>query len=131
MAKKNTALLRDHIDPFLADVERRRDLRPNTIRSYQSDLMLAARILTMPLAAIADADLDAVLQPLHPATRRRRASALNQFFTWAVREQVCLTNPLTGYAVPRVERRLPRPIRTRSDRKVLDGPSKPLRNPFR
>ena len=77
MAKKNTPTLSDHIDTFLADVERRRDLRPNTIRSYQSDLTLAARILTMPLAAIADADLDAVLQPLHPATRRRRASALN------------------------------------------------------
>jgi len=130
MAKKNTPTLGDHIDTFLADVERRRDLRPNTIRSYQSDLTLAARILTMPLAAIADADLDAVLQPLHPATRRRRASVLNQFFLWAVREQVCPTNPLTGYAVPRVERRLPRPIRARSDRKALDAAIKAAPQPF-
>jgi integrase/recombinase XerD len=116
-------LLADATDDFLADVGRRRNWRPATIDAYRCDLTVAARQLTMPLTAITEADLDLVLHDAQVAltTRHRRCASLKQFFTWAMRQQLCLTNPLTYYELPQLDERLPRPIRTQQERKAIDA----------
>ena len=115
-------VLQPDIDDFLADAERRRSARPNTIRAYRTDLAALARIVAKPLAQLTHADLDPLLHDTQytPATLRRRASVLATFFRWAVREQRIAADPMTFYQPPRTDRALPRPVRNRDDRKSID-----------
>ncbi|NJO83363.1 MAG: site-specific integrase, partial [Blastochloris sp.] len=69
----------DHLDAFLADLERQ--ARPNTVSAYRSDLTLAAQHLTMPLDQIGMNDVVTFLSigDVSEATIARRAASLKRF----------------------------------------------------
>jgi integrase/recombinase XerD len=125
--------LADHIEDFLADMGRRRNWRARTLHAYRHDLIVAARHLPMPLAAITTAHLDTVLHDDRRAisTRHRRAAALTQFFQWAMRHGLCASSPITAYSLPQQDRRLPRPIRSQQERKALDAAIAAAPQPYR
>lgn len=104
------------IDGFGRHLGIERALSPNTRRAYESDV----RQLTVHTGAdIAPADVDADhvrtwLASLHrrrsPATRGRKLASVRSFFRWLVREGVRRDDPTAGLPMPKLEKRLPRPL---------------------
>lgn len=93
-----------------------RGLSPHTRRAYESDV----RQLTVYIGAeIAPARLDADhvrawLASLHrrrsPATLGRKLASVRSFFRWLVREGIIRDDPTAGLPMPKLEKRLPRPL---------------------
>lgn len=93
-----------------------RALSPHTRRAYESDV----RQLTVHLGAgILPEDVDpdrvrAWLASLHrrrsPATLGRKLASVRSFFRWLVREGVVDEDPTAGLPMPKLEKRLPRPL---------------------
>jgi integrase/recombinase XerD len=125
--------LADSLDAFLSDAEHRRHLRTNTIRAYRYDLAAAAIQLTVPLDQLTLEMIEAWLQAqaVAPSTKVRRMASLQRFFRWAVRQGFCFANPLANREPLRVERRLPRPIRSAHDRDTLDAMIATAPQPYR
>ena len=104
------------IDGFGRHLGIERALSPNTRRAYESDV----RQLTVHTgAAIAPARLDANhvrawLASLHrrrsPATMGRKLASVRCFFRWMVRESERRDDPTAGIPMPKLEKRLPRPL---------------------
>ena len=104
------------IDGFGRHLGIERALSPNTRRAYESDV----RQLTVHTgAAIAPARLDADhvrawLASLHrrrsPATMGRKLASVRCFFRWMVRESERRDDPTAGIPMPKLEKRLPRPL---------------------
>lgn len=109
--------LAELISPFLDDLHRR--LRPNTLRAYRADLVIAAAHFTQPLDAITPKQVESFLADGATAksTARRRAASLSRFFQWAVREGHIEQNPLDQVEPIEINRRLPRPVPAGDPRK--------------
>ncbi|NTW97493.1 MAG: tyrosine-type recombinase/integrase [Oscillochloris sp.] len=107
----------DLIAPFLADRHRR--LRPNTLRAYRADLVIAAAHFDLPLDQITPQAIEAFLADpaIAPSTARRRSAALSRLFQWAVREGYRSSNPCDLVEPITLERRLPRPVPAGDPRK--------------
>src|SRR5579859_5904523 len=127
--------LADNSEQFLADSAALNQLRPNTLRAYRYELDAAALDgrFQRPLAGLTLADLEQWISraPASPSTIGRRAAALKRFFEWAVRHELCDTNPLAGRAPIRSRHRLPRPIRKQTDQDAIDGAIASAPQPFR
>ncbi len=127
--------LADSYEQFLADQAALTQLRPNTLRAYRYELAAAALAdcFQQPLEAVTSADLERWISraPASPSTVGRRAAALSRFFDWAVRHDLCAANLLAGRAPIRSRRRLPRPVRNRSDQDALDTAIASAPQPFR
>jgi integrase/recombinase XerC len=93
-----------------------RALSPHTRRAYESDV----RQLTVhtgadisPAQVRAD-HVRAWLASLHrrrsPATLGRKLASVRSFFRWLVREGVIRDDPTAGLPMPKLEKRLPRPL---------------------
>ncbi len=118
-----TESIADHIDDFIAALERMpKDFSKNTLKAYRSDLALAGAALTQPLDTITAGDIERFLTSggVTPSTAQRRAASLNRFFRWAVRERICGHNPVDLIESTTTTRRLPRPIRSATERERLD-----------
>ncbi len=116
----------------LADLSRQ--LRPNSLSAYRSDLGLAATYFSdKPLDQLNPVELVAFLEqmPLAPATLNRRASCLRRFFQWAVGQGLCSSNPLEHFSLPPNTRKLPRPVRQQGDLNLLDGAIATTAQPYR
>lgn len=106
----------DAIDGFGRHLAIERALSPNTCRAYESDV----RQLTVHTGAgvqPADVDADHVrawLGSLHrrrsPATMGRKLASVRCFFRWLVREGAREDDPTAGLPMPKLEKRLPRPL---------------------
>lgn len=93
-----------------------RGLSPHTRRAYESDV----RQLTVHTGAEIDpARIDsdhirAWLASLHrrrsPATLGRKLASVRSFFRWLIREGVVREDPTAGLPMPKLEKRLPRPL---------------------
>jgi integrase/recombinase XerC len=93
-----------------------RGLSPHTRRAYESDV----RQLTVHTGAeIEPARIDADhvrawLASLHrrrsPATLGRKLASVRSFFRWLIREGVIRDDPTAGLPMPKLEKRLPRPL---------------------
>jgi integrase/recombinase XerC len=93
-----------------------RGLSPHTRRAYESDV----RQLTVHTGAqISPADVSADhvrawLASLHrrrsPATLGRKLASVRSFFRWLIREGVIRDDPTAGLPMPKLEKRLPRPL---------------------
>ncbi len=93
-----------------------RGLSPNTRRAYESDV----RQLTLHTGAEidpSDVDADHVrawLASLHrrrsPATLGRKLASVRSFFRWMVREGSRGDDPTAGLPMPKLAKRLPRPL---------------------
>jgi integrase/recombinase XerD len=123
----------DSLDSFIADMTHRRRLRPNTLRAYRYDLQLAASALPMSLDTIHINDIEIWLIQGNPAasTSNRRAASLGRFFTWAQRQGLCASNPITLREPGPVTRRLPNPIRSALHRQQLDAAIQTTIQPYR
>ena len=104
------------VDGFGRHLGIERALSPNTRRAYESDV----RQLTVHTGAdIAPAKVDANhvrawLASLHrrrsPATMGRKLASVRCFFRWMVREGARRDDPTAGIPMPKLEKRLPRPL---------------------
>jgi integrase/recombinase XerC len=104
------------IDEFGRYLGVERGLSPNTRRAYESDV----RQLTVHTGASVgpmDVDADHVrawLASLHrrrsPATMGRKLASVRSFFRWMVREGGRTQDPTAGLPMPKLEKRLPRPL---------------------
>lgn len=93
-----------------------RGLSPHTRRAYESDV----RQLTVHTGAeVSPAEIDAGhvrawLASLHrrrsPATRGRKLASVRAFYRWLIREGVVAEDPTAGLPMPKLEKRLPRPL---------------------
>jgi integrase/recombinase XerC len=93
-----------------------RGLSPNTRRAYEADV----RQLTVHTgaevapAAVGTDHVRAWLASLHrrrsPATLGRKLASVRCFFRWLVREGVRRDDPTAGLPMPKLEKRLPRPL---------------------
>lgn len=121
----------DHLDAFLADLQH--ETRPNTLRAYRADLTLAARHLPQPLDQVTAQAAEYCLRMGQPsaATVTRRAVSLRRFFTWAIQQGLCSTNPVAHRVPQPASRRLPRPIRSAADLALLDHGIAALPQPYR
>lgn len=96
--------------------------RPATIDARRQ--CLYAFTASLPKGrALADAthrDVTAFLaRPLSAASRRTYRSHLRAYYTWAVEEGLCTTNPTDKVPVPRVPRGTPRPVTDDELRRAL------------
>jgi len=93
-----------------------RGLSPHTRRAYESDV----RQLTVYTGAdVSPAEVDADqlrawLASLHrrrsPATLGRKLASVRCFFRWLIREGAIRDDPSAGLPMPKLEKRLPRPL---------------------
>jgi len=99
-------------------------------------LRLAARYFsTKPIDQISAQDLEVFfefeLKTTQSATLNRRLSSLNRFFEWSTHQQLCGTNPLAKRESRPLSRRLPRPIRSQADLRLIDSTSASAAQPYR
>jgi site-specific recombinase XerD len=122
--------LLDDFLTYLADV---RGVAPNTLAAHRSDLRQAAAALTAPLADLTCTQIEAFLgsRKASPATQARRAATLRRFFNWAQREYPGLPNPLDQVEPVTLDRRLPRPVRSREERATIDQAIAGAPQPYR
>jgi len=124
------------VDDFGRYLGVERGLSPNTRRAYESDV----RQMTVHTGAEiepAEVDADHVrawLASLHrrrsPATLGRKLASVRSFFRWMVREGSRPDDPTAGLPMPKLEKRLPRPLSIddceqliTKDRRVLNQPA--------
>ena len=104
----------DVLDRFRAH-QRARSMSQNTMRHRGAYLASLARWAhPRSLLDLASLDIEAFLdgRDLGPASRRTLLSYYSGFYSWAVREDLCTTNPAAAIDRPRPRRRLPRPAAT-------------------
>ena len=112
-----------------------RALSPHTRRAYESDV----RQLTVhtgadisPSQVRAD-HVRAWLASLHrrrsPATRGRKLASVRSFFRWLVREGVIRDDPTAGLPMPKLEKRLPRPLSVDDCEQLITQDRPPPRQP--
>lgn len=104
------------VDGFGRHLGIERGLSPNTRRAYESDVrQLTVHTGSEVPPAKVDADhVRAWLASLHrrrsPATMGRKLASVRCFFRWLVREGVRSDDPTAGLPMPKLEKRLPRPL---------------------
>jgi site-specific recombinase XerD len=123
----------DSLDSFIADMEQVARLRPHTVRAYRYELHAAALQFAAPLDTLTLSELErwAHRGEAAPSTVGRRIAALSRFFQWARRHDLCQHNPLDGREPVRAKRRLPRPIRTGSERALVERAISAAPQPYR
>ncbi len=118
------ATLSELYESFLDNLASLNQVRPNTLRAYRYELASAAKDARFqrPLDDLALADLEGWLArgDVAASTLGRRTASFSTFFIWAQRHGYCERNPLKGRTPIRIRRRLPRPIRSLSERVDLD-----------
>lgn len=120
--------MRDAETQFVRWLRANRDLSPNTVRAYASDLAafrthVGARLNVECLAG--DALVTFVeaqrADGLSPASIRRRVAALRSFFRWLKEMEILESDPWTQVSLKvRKPRTLPRPVDTADLRRLLD-----------
>ena len=123
------------IDGFGEHIGVERGLSPHTRRAYESDV----RQLTVYTGAeIGPAQVDADhirawLASLHrrrsPATRGRKLASVRAFFRWLIREGEARDDPTAGLPMPKLEKRLPRPLSVDDCEQLITNDRRTLRQP--
>ncbi len=105
--------MRRHLASFLRHLHKVRNVSPNTLRSYQSDLEQLADFLgDRDIADVGHQDLREFLGSLVDRNRKRtslarKLSAIRAFFRHLCREGVVRRDPARLLATPKREQRLP------------------------
>lgn len=112
-----------------------RALSPHTRRAYESDV----RQLTVHTGSdispsqVRGDHVRAWLGSLHrrrsPATRGRKLASVRCFFRWLVREGVIRDDPTAGLPMPKLEKRLPRPLSVDDCEQLITRDRAPTRQP--
>lgn len=117
-----------HVADFLRSLATVKNVSPNTLRSYQSDLEQFTDFLgDRDVAAVDHQDLRQFLGLLlSRRTKRssiaRKLSAIRAFFKFLNREGVLASNPARLLATPRQEKRLPAVLTVDDAFRLVGGP---------
>lgn len=107
-------LIRDDVSPHLAHL-RLRNLRPLTIYQRHRALVRFAWQIGKPLLTATADDVrawqDRRAVELTAGARAAEFSNVREFYRWALRQGLITSDPTVDLPMPRVPRRLPRPIR--------------------
>lgn len=92
--------------------QRRRALRPNTVRRRMDELRAFARSLDLPILEADPRHVEAWLatRGQAPRTRANLVSCVSCFYQWAQREEYTDRDPTSRVPRPKLRRYLPRPI---------------------
>ena len=127
-------VLEDLIESFLEYLELERNLSPNTLRAYGSDLQRFSSFLAEyhdhEQPAVAEIDTLAVrsfLASLHRDGLSRRSqgralSAIKTLFRYACREGHLESNPASSIATPKAAKKLPRHLRPGEVETLIEAP---------
>jgi len=106
----------DELSAFELHLRAERNVSPNTLRAYLSDLSQLAdhvgrgsdpnRVDTEQVRAF----LAGFHAGCHPATLGRKLASIRAFFRFMVREKRCPLDPTAGITAPRTPKRLPNPL---------------------
>jgi tyrosine recombinase XerC len=134
--------VRRELHEFLEDLEHRRGVSPNTVKSYRSDIDQFIRFLAddwaVPEKQVRPKKVDTLalrgfLAQLHQeGTARssiaRKLAALRTFFRFLVREGRLVSNPTRNLVTPRLDKKLPARLEVTEVEQLLECPdtSKPL-----
>jgi integrase/recombinase XerC len=124
------------IEGFLDDLEHRKGVSDNTIKSYRSDLAQFTRFLSTEWGRSEDnvsfdrvdpLTLRSFLAHLHQqGTARssiaRKLAALRSFFRHMVREGKLTKNPTRLVSTPRLDKKIPARLEVKEVSRFLDGP---------
>ena len=112
-----------------------RGLSPHTRRAYESDVrQLTVHTGAEVSPARIEADhIRAWLASLHrrrsPATLGRKLASVRSFFRWLIREGVIREDPTAGLPMPKLEKRLPRPLSVDDCEQLITKDHRVLRQP--
>lgn len=123
----------DEIRAFELHLRAERNVSPNTLRAYLSDVSQLVDYVGASTAPskVTIAEIRGFLAGFHarckPATLGRKLAAMRSFFRFLVRERRCALDPTAGISAPRVPKRLPNPLAvddciTLIESKALDRP---------
>ncbi len=134
--------MRRELHEFLEDLEHRRGVSPNTVKSYRSDIEQFTRFLAEDWGIreerVRSKNVDTLalrsfLAHLHQkGTARssiaRKLAALRTFFRYLVREGRLLSNPTRSLVTPRLDKKLPARLEITEVERLLECPdtSRPL-----
>lgn len=122
----------EQLDDFLADAKTRSHLRPNSLRAYRTDLRQMGLALPTALDQITTPAVEAYLASCTAAsTRAWRIASLHRFFSWARRVGLCTVDPTEHLEPTRATKRLPRPVRSDADMRVVERGIATAPQPFR
>jgi integrase/recombinase XerC len=117
---------------FLDDLKYRRGLSPNTVSSYESDLIQFQVFLEDELGSSKPSSVDVLairsfLAHLHGrgiarASIARKLAALRTFFRFLLREGTIRKNPARLVSTPRLDRKLPPRIEESEVEQLLEAP---------
>ncbi len=124
--------MRRAIRAFLEDLKHRRGLSPNTLCSYESDLIQFQVFLEDELGSSKPSSVDVLairsfLAHLHKeglarASIARKLAALRTFFRFLQREGAIERNPARLVSTPKLDRKLPARIEESEVGSLLDAP---------
>jgi integrase/recombinase XerC len=112
-----------------------RNLSPHTRRAYASDVrQLTVHTGSKVVPAKIDPDhIRAWLASLHrrrsPATMGRKLASVRCFFRWLIREGVVQNDPTAGLPMPKLEKRLPRPLSVDDCEQLITNDRRESRQP--
>ena len=124
--------LRQHLDKFVRYLRYERNVSPNTLRSYRSDLEQFLQYLTPPegspprLEEIDHLLIREFIGYLHDQHREktsiaRKIAALRTFFKFCMRERVVKQNPARLVSTPKLPKRLPTILTAEEINNFLDS----------
>lgn len=118
-----------YVDKFIRYLEIEREVSPHTSLNYRTDFKRFAQFLGKK--KLEDVDYLFIRQfladlrhkNLSRASIARILSALRSFFKFLVREKLVKTNPLSGIATPKKEKRLPLFMQEAEVSKLIEAPA--------
>jgi integrase/recombinase XerC len=127
--KNATTPSRQHVAAYMQHLAAERRLSPNTLESYQRDLLFLLHATEESGKALADAVASDVRDTLvnlrktslSPASVARHISSWRGFYSYAIQRFGYLNNPCVGQKGPKVKRALPKTLSPDSCAQLLDG----------
>ena len=124
---ESTLSVNSYIDRFLRFLEAEKNASPHTIKNYRSDLIEFFRFLGK--SSLGDINYLAIRRFLAylkekeflRSTVSRKLACLKSFFKYLTREHLLNTNPASGIATPKRERRLPSFLETKEVEHLLEA----------
>lgn len=103
------------VQQFLNYMEAERNLSPNTITSYRTDLIQLQNFLSKNIISAKPEDLRAFLQSLKAqglsvTTTNRKLSTIKSFYQYLMKQEMIQTNPAAHIDSGKLQRTLPKPI---------------------
>ncbi|NTU81982.1 MAG: tyrosine-type recombinase/integrase [Chloroflexales bacterium] len=126
-----SATIASLLDEYITGL-RRKGRKAATLRAYRGDLTAAATAFPQPITELRRDALETWLgEATAASTQARRLASLRGFFAWCIARESLTRDPTLGLEPRSTTRRLPRPVKGETDRKVLDAAIADYAMPYR